>query len=240
MSGFVAIARKIFTNPMFAGDAYSKREALIYLVVRADWHGEKRGTFSCYLSELATVFGWTKSSVDRFLKKLISENVIETVSETEAERNRITYKLTNYERYQTVNSSGLSSSETEAKQIRNSQRNGPINKDLKQNTTITKPLNPPTPLPTVLDIPEFHQALADWESHKSERKDKLTPLSRKKLINKLESIGVERAIAAINFSIEKGWAGVYEEKGSFIGAPKKQSNAEFSANLRRNLEDAGL
>jgi hypothetical protein len=69
-------------------------------------------------------------------------------------------------------------------------------------------------MPGTLNNPAFRAAWADWEQHRRELKKKLTPLAAKRLLSKLESWGEARAIAAIAYSIERGWTGIFEPKAN--------------------------
>lgn len=75
-------------------------------------------------------------------------------------------------------------------------------------------------VPKALDYPEFVQAWKDWTQHRIEKRQKMTPLSQKRLLAKLELWGVARAIAAINNSIEKGYQGIFESKEENYGNNK--------------------
>lgn len=82
------------------------------------------------------------------------------------------------------------------------------------------PLNPPRgksgfdplkiELPTVLDTVEFRAAWAEWAQHRKEIRHKLTPTSSVRSLNALERLGVDRAIASITHTVEKGWRGIVE------------------------------
>lgn len=80
----------------------------------------------------------------------------------------------------------------------------------------------PISIPASLNTPEFLKAWAEWNQHRVEKKKPQTNLSCQKQLKFLESIGIQRAIAAINFSIEKGWEGIYEQKEN--GAPSRNGN----------------
>lgn len=66
------------------------------------------------------------------------------------------------------------------------------------------------PLPENLRTEEFKTAWADWVRHRKEIKHALKPTQAEKLMAKFARWGPERAIAAINFTIEKGWQGLKE------------------------------
>jgi hypothetical protein len=65
-------------------------------------------------------------------------------------------------------------------------------------------------LPEVLQTKEFQVAWDEWKAHRKEKKKPLTPTSTKKQLAELAEMGVDRAIAAINHSIKKGWQGIFE------------------------------
>ena len=69
------------------------------------------------------------------------------------------------------------------------------------------------PIPALLDTPEFRAVWADWEQHRREKKQAITPTTRKRQLKNMAEIGVVRAIVAIEESISQGWQGIYEPKG---------------------------
>lgn len=60
--------------------------------------------------------------------------------------------------------------------------------------------------------PDFTEAAASWEQHRREKGHTLTPLARSRWLKKCEALGEARAIAAIDYSIEKGYTGMFEER----------------------------
>jgi len=74
---------------------------------------------------------------------------------------------------------------------------------------------PPTPLiqfPEEIDSPEFRAAWSEWRTHRKEIKHALTPTQERRSLKQLAEWGPVRAIAAIQWSISKGWQGIFEEK----------------------------
>ncbi len=67
-------------------------------------------------------------------------------------------------------------------------------------------------LPLVLNTPEFLNAWRDWLQHRKEKKKPVQPGSQTELqqLKTLQDWGVERSIAAIRFTIFKGWDGLRE------------------------------
>lgn len=65
-------------------------------------------------------------------------------------------------------------------------------------------------LPLPFDDPDFVDAWSDWSQHRKEKKKPLTPTSMKLQLQTLKEMGLDRAIRAIDHSIEKGWTGIFE------------------------------
>ena len=80
-------------------------------------------------------------------------------------------------------------------------------------------------MPAGMSVSLF-QAVKRWEKYRTEKRHKLTPSTRDAFIKKVMSMGDDRAIAAIDHSIEQGWTGMYEPKKS---ETKKQSTDEYAA-----------
>lgn len=81
------------------------------------------------------------------------------------------------------------------------------------------------PLPPLLDTPEFREAWQSWIVHRSEIKKKLTPSSAARQLKMLAKIGLTRAIACIEHTIEKGWTGLREpeaDQGSRNSRPQAE------------------
>jgi hypothetical protein len=66
-------------------------------------------------------------------------------------------------------------------------------------------------LPGELDCDEFRSSWLDWLKHKRQRKDKpMTKIGTERCLKHLRDMGVERAVAAIEHSIENSYAGIHE------------------------------
>ncbi len=61
-----------------------------------------------------------------------------------------------------------------------------------------------------LKTKEFEEAWTEWETHRAEIHKALKPTTVRFQIRKLEKMGHDRAIAAIEFSIEQGYTGLWE------------------------------
>lgn len=93
MSGTVNIARTIWHDAAFKAEPFTEREAFMWMVMEASYMPrEKRvGTIAVNLErgQLATsvrfmcdAWGWSKSRVDRYLKRLENRDMIGTASGT--------------------------------------------------------------------------------------------------------------------------------------------------------------
>ena len=61
--------------------------------------------------------------------------------------------------------------------------------------------------------PAFGIAWAEWCKHRQQKQASLKEVAVRRIIIKLERMGHDRAIAAIEFSIENGYVGIFESKG---------------------------
>lgn len=91
--------------------------------------------------------------------------------------------------------------------------------------------------PNELDVPAFHEAWAAWETHRREKKQKLTPTSISRQLASLKAVGVANAILAIERSIEKGWTGLFPEDSPKGKSGSYQGLKGFAA---RAAEDGSM
>ena len=67
-----------------------------------------------------------------------------------------------------------------------------------------------TPLPPSLDTAEFKTVWEEWQQHRREKRQKLTPTAERQQLAKLESLGVDRAVKALRHSLACGYTGIFE------------------------------
>jgi hypothetical protein len=84
--------------------------------------------------------------------------------------------------------------------------------------------------PTPFENSELQAAWTEWESHRKHKRQSLTPEAVKRQRAKLTAMGEKRAIAAINFSIEQGYTGIFEPQ---------ETNGTHKHNTRENRRTAG-
>jgi len=84
----------------------------------------------------------------------------------------------------------------------------------------------------------FRKALKDFCQHRKELKRKLTPLSMKRLANKLTKYDMETAISALNSSVENSWTGVFPSK--VIQSSNKPATLDFLKQIFSNSDSLDL
>lgn len=65
-------------------------------------------------------------------------------------------------------------------------------------------------IPENLNTPDFQAVWIKWATHRREIKKPLTPTSTKQQLAELSGWGLSRALAAINYTLAKGWQGIRE------------------------------
>lgn len=89
MSGTVNISRSIWRDEAFKPEAFTEREAWMWMVMEASykprskpvgdkWVQTERGQLACSVRFMCEAWGWSKSRVDRFLKRLENRDMIGT------------------------------------------------------------------------------------------------------------------------------------------------------------------
>lgn len=107
MTGFFSVHRSIWESDHFSKEPFTEREAFMWMVSEAAWKATKtriqgrrielqRGQFSHAIRYMAEAWGWHRSRVDRFLRRLKTETVIETKRETKF----VIVTVCNYDIYQ--------------------------------------------------------------------------------------------------------------------------------------------
>ena len=68
-----------------------------------------------------------------------------------------------------------------------------------------------TLIPKNLDTPEFCEAWGEWVAYRKECKKMMTDRSARMAVKRLTVWGVDRAVAAIEYSIAQGYQGIFED-----------------------------
>ncbi|PDT74135.1 hypothetical protein [Bradyrhizobium sp. C9] len=152
--GFYVVDRGFWQHPFFAPEPYTEREAFQWLIGEAAYRSRKRnvagslvelqrGQLCASVRFMAQAWGWSKSRVDRFLKRLKTETMIGTENETRRGTHPLIITVCNYEKYQGSMDETGTESETQsgtddgtlAGQQRDKREN---NKQIKQTQTRAK------------------------------------------------------------------------------------------------------
>jgi uncharacterized protein YdaU (DUF1376 family) len=97
-----------------------------------------------------------------------------------------------------------------------------------------------TPIPPTLAVEPLLTLLGDFRKLRIEKKKPLTETAWKYLLKKLEKIGNERAIAALEHTLAHGWEGVREPDDTRIGGGNHRPQAGAGASQRRADEASRL
>ncbi len=83
--------------------------------------------------------------------------------------------------------------------------------------------------PSALNTNEFKRTWLEWEQHRQEIRHELKASTIKAQLTKLEKLGHDKAIEVIRHSIEQGWTGLFEPRGS-----NQAGTDQCDATRRRN------
>lgn len=117
MSGFYLMSRGWMDNDIFGNDEYSQRDAWLWIIEAAAWKPSRarikgsivdleRGQLTFSVRFMAEKWRWSKSRVDRFLKRLADQGMIETCTKIgttaghPAGQGQSIITVCNYEKYQ--------------------------------------------------------------------------------------------------------------------------------------------
>jgi hypothetical protein len=91
---------------------------------------------------------------------------------------------------------------------------------------------------------ELAEAWTDWIQHRREMKKPLTKTAMSRLQRRLERWGHARALAALEWSMENGWLGVYEppagygDSGSPVSGGRHPGGFRLAEYLERRRDDS--
>lgn len=100
-------------------------------------------------------------------------------------------------------------------------------------------------IPAQLSTPVFLKAWSEWKQHRREIKHPLKSLQAQKQIDEFAVWGEARSVAAINYTIMKGWQGIAEDEATRSGAPPprqqqfKPKQGQFRDVFDEFLNDGG-
>lgn len=232
MTGFVTLQRKATEHHLFAGDS-AKLGAWFWLVAKACWKPTKfnvngktitieRGQFCCSVRDLAEAWGWSKSSVDRFLTRLKTETMIGTSAGT----GRLIITICNYEKYQDVGSKAGTAGGTRAGQQRDTKE--PVNQEPIGSIVVSARRDADWP-----EIPEWIPA-ASWNGWLEVRERKRDWPTTRAVELSIKSLTDWRAKGhdpgeILDTSTQRNWTGIFE--------PKEPRNGNGHRNNHRSSDE---
>jgi len=93
-------------------------------------------------------------------------------------------------------------------------------------------------IPLSLNTPEFLKAWEDWKTHRREIKAPLTMKSVEMQMKDFEAWGIIRSIAAIEYTIKKGWQGIREPDVKAAGSASPAGiRKPFPGELQKQLAE---
>lgn len=247
MTGFYLMHRGWLESPVFAKEAFTEREAWVWLIEEANykpdyWNicGRKvllpRAQLSHAIRHLSETWGWNKSKTERYLGKLKKWDMIETRTET----GQLVITICNYDEYQ----DGNKKNETDTRQERDKSETQTetaigtiyIEKEEKKKRTI----NPIIPLPEWCPS----EAWKRFEDHRKAKRAKLTPYSASLALKELDAIRRKGhdPTRVIDLAILKNWTTFYEPKDPINAKPTNADRAKSAVEQRiaKIAADRGL
>lgn len=268
MSGFALIYRDVYQHELFKKD-FKRASAWVYLFTNACWRSSsfnargamvtiERGQLCVSRSQLAAAWDWTESAVDRFLKRLEKERMIER----RTEQGRTIITICNYDLFQ----ADSGHSEREANGQPNWEPNGNLTTKEQGNNGTRIPIGIPNPLPPepandedapkskphprakpkpnakakpkLWEVPAFDfpnwwpiEAWSRFVQHRRELKKPITPTALERTVAKLREWNEEGQdpAAVLDQSVRNQWTGIFPLKEQTHG----------NTNIRSRVNGAG-
>lgn len=240
MSGYVRIHRTLIGHPAFRNDAEAM--AFAWLVAKAAWKPTRvrykergiyldRGQLTLSVRDFAAAMDRDKAWVERLLKRLRSETMVETVTEMGV----TLLTICNYNQYQTDGTApetqGETPPETEARQTQDTEQEG---KKGRKKVSRAAPVALPDWMP-----------LEEWEAFKRMRRAMRVPFTADAetgIINDLERLRAEGHCPAklLRKAVTRSWRapfGADDTKATHAAKPQKPMTPdEIRSAIRFNRE----
>lgn len=221
-SGWIKLHRSMLNHPIWLSEPFSRGQAWIDLLLLAN-HEEKdfllgneiiragRGEVVTSQLKLAERWHWSRGQVQRFLKLLKSVHMLEQKASTK----RAHLILVNYDKFQSLEETDLDDASTPCAQDEHSVI---MKRALHEHKQELKELirtiqEGSIPLPPSLNTDLVKQRLKEWIEYRAKiRKPYKTPNGVLSAIKDYEGRGAARFAAAIKYSMDKEYQGIFEEK----------------------------
>jgi hypothetical protein len=242
MSGYVRIHRSLIGHPAFRNDAEAM--AFAWLVARASWRPARvrykdraitlgRGQFAISVRDFAAAMDRDKAWIERLLKRLRAETMIETRHETGV--NVIT--ICNYNEYQTdpvlCETPRETPQKTEARQAQDTEQEREKGKKISSEAKASSPR--PWCLPTGVSL----QVWTDLMTNRKKKRLPNTPTAWAKFQSDLAEMSALTGIPPpkiIEMCTAKGWGAIYDPRNERDERPntmgRHQPNDGLSSTAR--------
>lgn len=180
MTGVFAVDRGVFDHPIFANEPFTEREAWLWMLSAAAWSDKrvrvgksvydlKRGQLVFATRFLAERWKWNHSRVVRFLSKLKTDTMIDTL----ATRDATQITICKYNEYQFGGNADETPTETQTETETKRQRNKEEElNNLRNNNSIgaekKSRRKPARPMPDIFPMSEAQKAYAEKAGYKFE------------------------------------------------------------------------
>jgi len=187
---------------------------------------------------------WGAKTIRRIFKSLEAKGYIESANLNESGYDRTLWYTVSYSRLeehdkdiprlfpQTANGSG----QNDQMEVAN------VTESLTETLTESKNKKeepPQIPLPENLDTPEFREAWEEFEKYKRQMRKPLTPIGRKKLLNKAAKYTVADVIWLLDLCMEAGWQGLIWERLDKRVAEKESESFDYRKEIRSAIKKFG-
>lgn len=208
--GWVKVYRKMLNNPISKKPHYSHLWTNCLLLAQHEatsfiWNNKRislnPGQFVTGRRKLSKMTGISESYVEKILKYLEKE---QQITQEKTNKFRI-ITIVNWGEYQQKDNNGTTTRTTKRQQRGQQKDTYKKDKNVKKEKKTTG-----VQFPDSFNTEEFRKAWSDWEQHRIEKRQKLTPTTIDRQLKSLGKLSVQKAIAKIENSIEKGYTGLYE------------------------------
>lgn len=256
MSGFIIMQREALDHPLLKdGERF---RAWFWLIANACWKEARvdvggriveleRGQLCYSIRYLADAWGWPRTNVDRFLRRLEADSMLHVTRSktgTGGGTAPIIITICNYAKYQDIPTKRGTASGTQPGQQRDSSGTNK-NKGTREQSSPNGELSPLPPE----DLPDWlpQDAWADFVGHRAEIKEPLTLLAAQRAVStlaKLRAAGND-PVEVIDQSILSRWTGLFPLKtnrsnahGQYPGDRDEPANSFVRASLDREADRA--
>lgn len=247
--GVFAVDRGIWDHPSFARQAFSEREAFIWLVSEASYRARKarvgsvvvelkRGQVAHSYRFMAERWGWSLGKVQRFLRRLETDTMVGTKSDTGA----LVITICNYDKYQRVSLPADTQADTppDTAAIRDRYRleDRKDKKVLSETTSLREAAKPAREagrqriaeqdgFAAILSKTISPDRAAAIAGHRKKNRWPLTEQAAELLAKNLQASGDPNGGA--DLMIERGWRG-FQPSWVTVGQPRRPRRQDRSAN----------